>query len=124
MILIYYAENGNGIGERLLKAINATVPEERTEVYRSLERLSQRLRRPTYNLKGAVLLTTNRAELSGIISLRDMFRNVRIILILPDRDKDTISEGLKLHPRFLTDTDSNFKDVVAVLGKMMGDLRQ
>ena len=124
MILIYYAENCNGIGERLLQSINAAVPEESTEVYRTLENLSQRLCQPTYNLKAVVLLAANRLELSGIISIRYLLSNIRIILILPNRDKNTISEGLKLHPRFFTYTDSNFKDAIAVLEKIMGNLNQ
>ncbi len=119
MALIYYTQNNNGIGERLQKAINAAVPEELTEVYRSLESLSQRLCQLTYKLKIAVLLAANREELLGILSVRDLFRDIRIILILPDQEKETVSDGLRLSPRFFTYVDSNFKDVTGVLEKMM-----
>ena len=119
MALIYYTQNNNGIGERLQKAINAAVPEELTEVYRSLESLSQRLYQLTYKLKIAVLLAASREELLGILSIRDLLDDIRIILILPDREKKTVSEGLRLYPRFFTYVDSNFNDVTGVLEKMM-----
>jgi hypothetical protein len=119
MALIYYTQNNNGIGERLQKAINAAVPEELTEVYRSLESLSQRLCQLTYKLKIAVLLAASREELLGILSIRDLLDDIRIILILPDREKKTVSEGLRLYPRFFTYVDSNFNDVTGVLEKMM-----
>ncbi len=119
MALIYYTQNNNGIGERLQKAINAAVPEELTKVYGSLESLSQRLCQLTYNLKIAVLLAANREELLGILSVRDLFRDIPIILILPDQEKETVSDGLRLSPRFFTYVDSNFKDVTGVLEKMM-----
>ena len=119
MALIYYSQNNNGIGERLQKAINAAIPEELTEVYGSLESLSQRLCQLTYKLKIAVLLAASREELLGILSIRDLLDDIRIILILPDREKKTVSEGLRLYPRFFTYVDSNFNDVTGVLEKMM-----
>jgi len=44
---------------------------------------------------------------------------MRIILILPDEDNETITMGHTLFPRFSTYADSDFKDVAAVLKKMI-----
>ncbi|MCJ7779472.1 MAG: hypothetical protein MUQ27_01475, partial [Acidimicrobiia bacterium] len=47
--------------------------------------------------------------------IRDLLDRIRIILILPDRNKDTINKGHTLFPRFLTYVDGNFDWVTAVL---------
>jgi len=120
MVLIYcQSTTKNGTGNRLKKAIHGVVSEEQTETYRSIESLYHRLFRPISNFKIAVILASDRDELLGLLSIQDLFRNLRIILILPDREKDTVSKGLRLYPRFFTYADSNFKDVAAVLEKMM-----
>ena len=58
-------------------------------------------------------------ELLEIHSMRDLFRDIRIVLILPDRSGDTVSMGFKLFPRFVSYADGNFMDVAAVLNKML-----
>ncbi|MBU0767596.1 MAG: hypothetical protein KJ687_00670 [Proteobacteria bacterium] len=44
---------------------------------------------------------------------------MRIILILPDGDNETTTMGHTLFPRYLTYADGVFKDVEAVLKKMI-----
>ena len=119
MNLICYAKPNSCAGKRLQKVISAIVPREQIELFRSIDSLSRRLCVATYNLNVAVLLASSRKDLSEILSIRDLFRDIRIILILPDRDRDTISQGHKLYPRFLSYVDDNFADVAAVLEKML-----
>lgn len=66
----------------------------------------------------AVFLAASKEELSELVSIRNLLADLRIILVLPDARDDTISKGHTLRPRFLTDVDSDFLDIVAVLGKM------
>ncbi|MGA2735036.1 MAG: hypothetical protein ABSG35_20860, partial [Syntrophobacteraceae bacterium] len=49
---------------------------------------------------------------------RDFLTSVRVILVLPDCEQETISKGHYLKPRFLT-TDWNSEEVIAVLAKML-----
>lgn len=123
MNLILYQTTNNGPGERLLKVINTLVPEKQKEIYTTINSLAFRLRQTRYDLALAVLLTTSRKELLDILSLRDLLLDVRIILILPDREYDTVLKGHTLYPRFLSYADSDFKDVAAVLGKMLNLMR-
>jgi hypothetical protein len=53
--------------------------------------------------------------------MSNLFRNSRIILIAPDRDKETIAIAHRLRPRLLTYIDSDFADVFTVLANMIGD---
>jgi hypothetical protein len=67
-------------------------------------------------------LASSREDLEAILSIVELFYDLRIILILPDRKKETISKGLKLYPRYLSYADGDFSDVAAVLEKMLGHL--
>ena len=69
----------------------------------------------------AVLEANSMDELKDLVSLHDLFLDIRIILILPDRERETISNAHKLRPRFLAYADSDFESVKVVLKKMLGD---
>jgi len=119
MKILYYTSTINGSGERLQEAIESVVQAENTEIYRNLESLIQRLRRPTQLLDVSILLANSRTDFLDLLSIRDLLLNLRIILILPDGNKETITRGHTLFPRFLTYANSDFKDVAAVLKKMI-----
>ncbi len=51
-------------------------------------------------------------------SIRNLLFGARLILILPDREKDTIKKGFTLYPRYMAYSDDDYKDVAAVLKKM------
>jgi hypothetical protein len=116
-ILVYSSET-NGVGERLMEAIQPLASSEKIETYRTLKRFSQRLRQPLNRFDVAVLLTLHKKELLEILSIRDLFSDVRIVLILPDSDKDTVSKGHALYPRFVTYVDSDFKDLAVFFKKL------
>jgi len=119
MKILYYTSTTNGAGERLQEAIESVVQAENTEIYRNLESLIQRLRRPTQLWDVSILCTNSRADFLDLLSIRELLLNLRIILILPDDNAETITKGHTLFPRFLTYANSDFKDVAAVLKKMI-----
>lgn len=119
MHLLFYTPVSEGIGEQLQKMIEGLVPKNNVEVCRSIEGLSRRLRQPANELPIAVLLAATRGDLLELLSIRDLLYDIRIILVLPDRDEDTIAKGHMLRPRFLSYTDNDFVDVCSVLGKML-----
>ena len=120
MNLLFYHTINNEAGERLRKIITILVPEEQTEIYTTIDSLSFRLRQPIFDVDPVILLASSKAEFLEILALRDLLRNVRIIFILPDREEDTILEGLKIFPRYMTYADGDFMDVAAVLRKILG----
>jgi len=119
MKVLYYGTINNGAGKRLQKIIESVVPTENTEVCRNIEELGRRLRLPTSDINISVLYTKNKAELFDLVLIKNLMLNLRILLILPDGDNETITMGHTLFPRFLTYADSDFKDVEAVLKKMI-----
>jgi hypothetical protein len=119
MNLLLYATGPRGTGKQLQKVIEGLFPENKTEIYRTIDGLSDRLRRPRYDLAVAVLLAASKQDLLDLLSIRDLLDDLRVILLLPNREKDTITKGHTLRPRFLTYADSDFLDVAAVLSKMV-----
>ena len=121
MDILLYTKKENRAGMHLRRVIESLVFEGNTEVYDSIETFGIRLRQTLREEAIAVLLAGNREELLEIRSIGDLLNDIPLILIIPDQDEDTIHKAHALRPRFLTQTDSDFKDVAAVLGKMLAN---
>lgn len=119
MDMLLYENGVTGTGERLHAVIESLIPKDRMEIHRTVESLVRRLRQPKYDLGIAVLVPASKEDLLEIIAIRDLFDGIRIILILPDSQNDTVSKGHTLYPRFLSRADGDFKEVSAVLEKML-----
>jgi len=65
------------------------------------------------------LIARERNDLTELLPIIDLFRRVRIILLLPDRKPETIKIGYQLEPRFMSFVDRGFEEVRAVLAKMI-----
>lgn len=124
MTLLVYSPKTNEAEERLFRVVGLMLPENKFELYRSIDDLSQRLRQPVFNPRIAILLASSREDLQDILSIRELLDTTKIILILPDANPDTITKGHMLRPRFLSDCDSDFVDVASVLGRMIRKLGQ
>ncbi len=119
MKLLLYANWKNKAKKRLQDAIENIFPKKQIEIYRTIDNLSKGLCRPKYDVVAAILFAGNRKALSDLVSIRDLLSDLKIILILPDRDNDTVSIGHSLFPRYQSFADSDFTNVAAVLKKML-----
>ncbi|MHC1729074.1 MAG: hypothetical protein AB9866_24275 [Syntrophobacteraceae bacterium] len=86
---------------------------------RTVEELACSLMRPLDTVLAAVLLISQSSELVGIISLRNMLPDVRLILILPATEHAMAANALPLRPRFVTYEDENSEEIIAVIAKLM-----
>ena len=119
-ILLCINDAMHGVGESLERIVGNVIPKGSLWICHSLKDFPQTLHRcPWGGCKIAVILATNKQELEEFVSLRELLDGLSIILILPDRRNETISRGHCLYPRFVTYVDSDFKDVAAVLEKMI-----
>jgi hypothetical protein len=66
-----------------------------------------------------LFIAASHDELDRLLSIRFLLRNIRIVLILPDRSEKTISMGHDLAPRFLGYVDDNISEVAAVVTNMI-----
>lgn len=119
MCLLYYRPPQNIIAEKLQFIIESEMPDHQLEIFYSINGLSERLSQSARGNCAAVILAENINDLRNIFALKNLLKDIRIILILPDRTEEVISMGYKLHPRFLSYIDSEFNEVAVVLKKMV-----
>lgn len=119
MRLLLYTPVSEGCGKELHSMIAELIPLNDVEVYRSIQNLSNRLRQRAHDLPIVVLHATRREDLVDILSIRELLRDVRIILLLPDSDEETLAQGHILRPRFVSYADGDLADVRAVLDRML-----
>lgn len=119
MPVIYFKANDNEASERLQAVIETEVPGGEIELYRSMDELTRRLRLPNREKNIVVLFISSIVEIYQICSIRKSTDDISFILVLPERSADIISAGYKLHPRFMSYADGDFKDVGVVLKKMI-----
>lgn len=121
MCVLFFARESGGAAGRFYEILKTLVSDKaKLEVFRTPKDLSGRLRRPSGFKEGiAVLFVKSREELLELQSLGELLCDLRIILLLPDDEEETIAAGHLLRPRFLSYADGDFREVAAVLYKML-----
>ena len=119
MSVVFYARDMFGAGEWLKKVAEVVGPKERIEVHQSIQSLIQRLREPRENYNIVVLLAVRKEDLMEMISIKHLLSDIRLVLIVPDSEEETIAQGHQLYPRFMGFRDSDFERMGDVLKKML-----
>jgi len=117
--LLYYANGDHNASKWLHDRIETMVSMEAREAFSDLDSLRRRLCRPRNGLTIAVLVAATGEELWDLLAMRDLLADLRLILVLPDRSRETIKAGHRMAPRFLSYIDSGFEEVEAVLEQML-----
>ncbi len=120
--LIFFAPLINEGDRQINNLIDSFTAVSSLEIYRTIDSLSERLREPQKDNLVAVLFAISKETLSEIISIRDLLSSPRVIIVLPDREADTIAKGHMLRPRFMTYSDTDFGEISAVIDKMFGNV--
>lgn len=120
MQLLIYASAAAPAAHHLLNDITQAAHNVSIDTFDSLDSLIQHLRKPIHATLLAVLLPKDNDELSLLIQMRHLLRDIRIVLILPNRDGKTISSSHILRPRYVSHGDGDLSDVVAVVRKIAG----
>lgn len=116
---LLYVGRSQGVGDRLQKMIEMQIPNEKIDVFRTVEKLSERLHQPLYDVEAGVLLSSTKGDFEKILTLQNLLSGFPILLVLPDGEPDTVSKAYRLSPRFVTYLDRGLMDVAAVLKKML-----
>jgi hypothetical protein len=90
-------------------------------VYRTIDDLSKGLRQPGKDSGVAILLVSNQEDLKNILSIGPLFQNIRIILLIPNKEAEIVALAHQLRSRFLTDINTDLAEIIAVLKKMLKD---
>ncbi|MBC8440420.1 MAG: hypothetical protein H8D87_12140 [Deltaproteobacteria bacterium] len=121
--LFLYARKIDDISKQLEKAIKLFVPETNIEIRLSIDSLSDSLSHSANHNTIAILLAAGKKDLDDLLTIYDLLVTIHCILILPDDDMETIAKGHKLYPRFISYTNSDFKDTGAVLEKILKTIK-
>ena len=109
------------MAEQLESLLSGEVGHDRLEVFDHIRELAGYFctPRPADELIIGVFQVAGLENLLQLADVWDMISDLRIILVLPDRNRKTIAAGHKLHPRYVTFNDSNIKEIRAVVRKII-----
>lgn len=119
MMVLVYAKAKNGVSLELKQILNGRSSGVCLEAYSDLDDVFQRLRQPRLNLKIGVLSIGSEAELDRLLTIRELFSDMRLVLVLADKDPQTVAKAHALAPRFITFSDAGIDPLVSVVEKMM-----
>jgi len=120
MELLLYFKTVDQNTARFQQRFTAGLTGQTLKVIHSIEQLTDRFRRP-FTCRGAtvaVLFPADQRDLADLVAIKDLLEGLRIILVLPDSYKETISAGHRLRPRYITFAGGNLDDVISVLEKI------
>ncbi|PKN17410.1 MAG: hypothetical protein CVU71_16700 [Deltaproteobacteria bacterium HGW-Deltaproteobacteria-6] len=110
--------------KRLQRVLEYMLPKKNIQYIKSVRELEENLRKSSHKMSLAVILQVSKAKLSSLLPIKALLEDTSIILILNDKDDETIALGHRLRPRFMTCADSDFLDVASVLIKMKEKMLQ
>ena len=119
MSVLVYSASTTGRGERVHRVIRVFFPQGEVEVFGTVEALSLRLRESKCNHDIAILVAASKDEMRELLCEGDLLGGLRVVLVPPEREDDTIGKEHSRRSLFLTCADSTFIDIAAVLSKML-----
>ena len=117
--LVIYLPAGTETTDRLAVALEQGDLRANLVCCRTIIRLARRLRHSGPEAGVYLVAAVDREELDRLSAIRALLWGARSILLLPDRDEDTVALGLDLRPRFIGYLDEDFNNVVHVLHRML-----
>ncbi len=120
-MVIFYSKVCGEIFDELLSSIGDILPTEDLLVCKDTVELSREICRPGGRKAIVVLLVSGEDDFTDLLSIRDQLWDVKIILIMYSSHPDTILQGHLLNPRFLSSCDSNYRECVSVLKRMINN---
>ncbi len=122
MVISLYSQKKNETEKQLCNIITDLTPSNRLKIHRNIDHLSSGLRTLSVENRILILLIADRKDLFNLLSVRDQLTDHRIILILPDWEDETVSNGHKFYPRFMSYVDADFNIIREVFNKMMANV--
>ena len=119
MKCIFYEKKSGIIADQIIGLIKAQAANNKTELYHTIKKLSLRLSRPVEDQSVVLLIAADRIDLLAIISLQKLLGDIHVIIILPDREDESVNIGYKLKPSFLTYVNGDLSEVHAILKKLL-----
>jgi hypothetical protein len=120
MDVIFYLSGIESYQTLFEEKVIRSVPSDCRVLCKSLRELSSALRRSMAGRSICVIATGRKKDLLNLLSIKDLLKNSKLILLLPNRSDDMIEIAHTLYPRYLDSVSSDFSNIKAVLNKMSG----
>ena len=91
------------------------MPAHELKRFRSFEELWHYLLQSMAHKQIAILQALTREKLDDFKIINDITGDFKLLLVLPDREQQTIFLAHQLHPRYIAYADSNLDDLASVL---------
>jgi hypothetical protein len=113
---IVYCCPGHDTGcEKVRRIIEILVAADAFETFHVVKDFEKFLRHDLTSAHLVILHASTPSHLESFVSLRDLLIGHKVILILPDRERETVISGHTLRPRFITYNDSDYLEMASVL---------
>jgi hypothetical protein len=119
MKIIFFSPQCNDGNQQLNELINNFIKIDGLEIYRNIENLVNRLCSPEEESTIVVLFTINEITFQELILIREYLSNSKVILVMHDRKKKSLTNAHKLRPRFITYSDADISNISKVINKMI-----
>ena len=118
MKTILYINKTNEIRRNLINVVQSRLSGISIQTCHAIAELSHLLRQPLQKVAVIILFIESTNELEALNLMMPLFDNIRIILILPDMEKSTVSLCVALKPSFITYAGADLLDIALVLEKI------
>jgi hypothetical protein len=118
-VILFYAAQDN----QIVQTLERQLAEFRVARCRAFSAMESRLRKPNHGLEIVLMVVADLKEMGGIEAIEGLMRDLRLVLVLPDRDAELVSQAHKLAPRFIAYADQGTEQIGAVMKKMTRDCR-
>jgi len=115
---VLYSPYTNSFIRRLTELLDESFPKAQYEVYFRWEALKKRLQLLRQDICSVILIAPTRNALEMIMAIQPLLEGLKVVLVLPDRDGDTIEKAHTFRPRYFTYVDADFSEIVGVLQKI------
>lgn len=122
-MLLFYASQRNQAVEVLEGIVSKMLPAHKVMYCSVIDAVEKRLRRPRQNLELLLVSVQDAIEMARLTQMRALLLDMRLILVLPQRDEAMVAWAHKLGPRFIAYADIGVEQVAPVLEKMLSNLR-
>lgn len=119
MNIVYLCPREKKSCRKVKRIVDLFVTAEKNKVFHKLSEFEKYIRSSLLHQHVMILQAGDMQNLQKIADLKDLLFEHQIILILPDRDRQTVALGHSLRPRFITYQDSDFGEMSCVLCKML-----
>ena len=119
MKILFYWQDAEQQRESLIHGIRRELPDLGPEIQSTIEELEWNLKKPKEDDQVIVLAVHDQRGLRELVSMRELFQNIPLILLTPDYKKETMKLAHQLRPRFLGNVEGDLESVIDVLKRIV-----